>query len=109
MAELVSGLWAGHYEQWGRHHAQQMTLEFADGLIRGDGRDGLGTFTIDGEYRVDGADVRFGWIKTYDGAHSVLYLGALEGSAITGKWQLPGGTGGFAIEPSQRLEEDEGA
>ena|SRR5688572_16286708 len=99
MAELVSGMWAGHYEQFQRHYPQQMTLEFADGLIRGDGRDGLGTFTIDGEYRVDDGDVRLGWIKTYDGAHSVLYLGKLEADAITGHWRLPGGTGGFAIRP----------
>ena len=104
MAELASGVWAGHYEQGGRNYPQQMTLEFADGLIRGDGADGLGTFTIDGEYRVEGDEVRLGWIKTYDGAHSVLYLGTLEADAITGQWKLTGGRGGFAIRPSQRWE-----
>ena len=48
--ELPSGLWAGYYVQLFMKHAQQkMTLEFADGLIRGDGADGLGAFAIEGE------------------------------------------------------------
>ena len=100
MAELTSGLWSGYYVQRGQRYPQQMTLEFADGLMRGDGRDGLGTFTIDGEYRVDGPDVRLGWIKTYDGAHSVLYLGTLEAKQIRGTWTLAGSTGTFALEPA---------
>ena len=99
MPQLTSGLWSGYYVQGGRRYPQDMTLEFADGLMRGDGRDGLGTFTVDGEYRVDGHEVRVGWIKTYDGAHSVLYLGTLETDRIQGTWSLPGGTGAFALEP----------
>jgi len=99
-SELVSGLWAGHYEQWGQNHPQQMTLEFADGLVRGDGVDGIGTFTLDGEYRVDGPSVRLGWIKTYDGAHSVLYLGAIERGAIVGHYDVSGFRGAFALAPA---------
>lgn len=98
--DLPSGLWAGHYVQWWMKHSQQMTLEFADGLIRGDGADGLGAFTIDGEYRVAEGEVRMGWIKTYQGAHSVLYLGKLEGGQIVGKWRLSAGTGNFALSPA---------
>jgi hypothetical protein len=101
--ELISGVWAGYYEQWGGRHPQDLTLEFADGLMRGDGRDGIGPFTIDGEYRVDGGAARVGWIKTYDGAHSVLYLGTLERGRITGTWQLAGHTTGkFALESPRR-------
>lgn len=75
-----------------------MTLEFADGLIRGDGRDGLGPFAIEGEYRAEEALVRLGFIKTYDNAHSVLYLGQLAGSAtIQGEWQLGPSRGKFAL------------
>jgi hypothetical protein len=99
MAELASGLWSGYYEQGGGRFPQHMTLEFADGLMRGDGTDGLGTFTIEGEYRVEDGDVRLGWIKTYDGAHSVLYLGTLENNRISGRWTLIGGSGAFALEP----------
>ncbi len=98
--ELPSGLWAGHYVQLWMKHSQQMTLEFADGLIRGDGADGLGVFTIDGEYRVDEGDVRMGWIKTYQDAHSVLYLGKLESGQIVGKWKLSMGSGAFALSPA---------
>jgi hypothetical protein len=74
-----------------------MTIELADGLVRGDGVDGLGTFTLDGEYRVDGGAVRMGWIKTYDGAHSVLYLGTIERGVIVGTWNVRGYRGGFAL------------
>ena len=98
--ELPSGQWAGHYVQMLIKHAQAMTLEFADGLIRGDGSDGLGAFTIDGEYRVDAGEVRMGWIKTYNGAHSVLYLGRLEQGKIVGKWKLSMMTGSFALGPA---------
>lgn len=97
--ELPSGIWAGHYEQFGREFPQQMTIEFADGIVRGDGVDGIGTFLLAGEYRVDGGDVRIGWIKTYDGAHSVLYLGSLARSALVGTWSLRGFSGGFALQP----------
>lgn len=97
MPDLSSGVWDGHYEQFGEHYPQRMTLEFADGLIRGDGADGLGTFTLDGEYRVEDDGVRIGCIKTYDNAHSVLYLGTLVDGRITGQWRLPGGRGEFAL------------
>jgi hypothetical protein len=101
--ELISGVWSGYYEQGGDRYEQQMTLEFADGLIRGDGIDGLGEFTLEGEYRVDGSDVRVGWVKTYNGAHSVLYLGAARGAALAGKWKLPGTSGGFALQAVRRM------
>jgi hypothetical protein len=104
---LPSGLWAGHYVQFFVKHAQQMNLEFADGLIRGDGSDGLGKFTIDGEYRVESGEVRMGWIKTYQGAHSVLYLGTLQDGQIAGKWNLLmalAGTGSFALSPATKAD-----
>jgi hypothetical protein len=100
-ADLVSGLWAGFYEQARARHPQRMTLEFADGLVRGDGIDGLGPFSIDGEYRVEEGEVRMGWIKTYEHAHSVLYLGSLVDGVIRGRWSLTGGSGAFALEPSR--------
>lgn len=104
---LASGLWTGHYEQWGQRYPQQMTLEFADGLIRGDGADGLGPFKLEGEYRRHDGAVRLGWIKTYDGAHSVLYLGVAEAGAIHGTWRLPGGQGRFALRPPRERTTDD--
>jgi hypothetical protein len=104
---LPSGLWSGHYVQFFVKHAQQMNLEFADGLIRGDGSDGLGEFTIDGEFRVEAGEVRMGWIKTYSGAHSVLYLGTLQDAQIVGKWNLLvalAGSGTFALSPAKTMD-----
>ncbi|MBT9583677.1 hypothetical protein IV102_10010 [bacterium] len=98
--QLPSGVWSGHYEQACSKYAQQATLEFADGLIRGDGADDIGLFSIEGEYRIDKGEVRMGWIKTYQGAHSVLYLGKLKGSNITGKWDISGWGGNFALAPA---------
>jgi len=34
---LKSGLWSGFYEQFGTRHTQEIVLDFADGLVRGDG------------------------------------------------------------------------
>jgi hypothetical protein len=97
--DLISGVWAGHYEQAGRKFPQKMTLEFADGLVRGDGVDLVGTFTLDGEYRIENGVARIGWIKTYDGAHSVRYLGVLENGVITGRWRIEWFEDRFALEP----------
>jgi len=105
--ELPSGLWSGHYEQYGSRFPQRMTLEFSDGLMRGDGVDGIGTFTIEGEYRVDGSDVRLGWIKTYEGAHSVLYIGVLESGRILGEWELSGFGDRFALAPGRPDQKEE--
>jgi len=101
--DLVSGIWEGHYQQVGRRFPQKMTLEFADGLVRGDGVDLIGTFTLDGEYRVDQGVIRIGWIKTYDGAHSVLYLGILDGGAITGQWRIDWFADRFVLEPAREV------
>lgn len=97
-AQLTSGLWSGFYEQHGGHFPQEVTLEFADGIVRGDGRDGLGTFTVEGEYRLVEAVLLLGWIKTYDGAHSVLYLGEFDGERLFGGWSIPPwDRGGFEL------------
>lgn len=86
---LPSGLWDGYYEQGGQY-PQKMNLEFADGLMRGDGVDKVGTFIINGEYRIEHNIARLGWIKTYDGSHSVLYLGTLKNNVIQGNWSIDG-------------------
>ena len=101
MIDLPSGLWDGYYEQHGSEFPQKMTLEFADGLMKGDGMDDIGPFIIDGEYRVEGHEVRLGWIKTYEGAHSVLYLGVLDGGRIVGHWDIHGSGDGFALAPAK--------
>jgi hypothetical protein len=90
---LRSGLWRGYYQQAEGRYPQQQTMEFADGMVRGEGGDALGAFRIEGRYRNDHGAFRIGWIKTYDGGHSVLYLGGLDAAGIRGHWELEGGHG----------------
>lgn len=99
---MPSGKWSGFYEQRETRFPQELVLEFADGIIRGDGHDGLGAFTVDGEYRVEAAEVRMGWVKTYDGAHSVLYLGVLSDGRVRGEWSIRFSSGRFELEPERR-------
>ena len=86
---LRSGLWHGHYIQYWLRSAQQMNLEFADGIVRGDGGDPAGKFVVEEDYRQAGGQLRIGFIKTYPGAHSVLYLGHLLGDELRGQWSIP--------------------
>lgn len=95
---LRSGLWRGFYEQHGRRYRQEQTMEFADGHVRGEGSDEVGPFRIEGQYDSAGDAVRLGWIKTYEAGHSVLYLGAFDGTWIEGAWELEGYPGdGFGF------------
>ncbi|MCA8956873.1 MAG: hypothetical protein KDC87_12420 [Planctomycetes bacterium] len=100
-AGLHCGEWVGYYEQWGVRTAQRMTLEFADGIVRGRGADELGVFEIEGEFRSTPRGCAVGWIKTYDGAHSVLYLGHVDDGAIDGKWEIGWMEDAFHIEPGE--------
>lgn len=101
MSGLFSGEWSGYYEQYGARHPQRVTIELADGVVRGDGVDGLGEFTIEGEYRSVEGETRVGFIKTYKRAHSILYRGVLDrGGAISGTWEITKAyTGRFALRP----------
>lgn len=86
---------------------QEQVMEFADGMLRGEGNDGIGPFRIEGQYCSEGDAVRVGWIKTYDGGHSVLYLGSFDGGWILGTWALQGDVGdgfGFASERDAAAE-----
>ncbi|MEM6926739.1 MAG: hypothetical protein AAF602_07435 [Myxococcota bacterium] len=87
-AVLRSGRWSGYYAHYGGKYPQQMTVELADGVLRGGGHDQVGRFVVEGEYRAHGDRVQVGWIKTYDGAHSILYLGELVDGEIRGHWSF---------------------
>lgn len=95
---LRSGTWRGHYRQYRADHPQAMRLEFADGIMRGRGSDEIGDFRIEGEFRLVDGTMRLGWIKTYDRAHSVLYLGTIEDGRIVGTWDIGGSGDSFALE-----------
>lgn len=101
---LISGEWRGHYVQMGLATEQKMVLEFADGLIRGDGVDKVSPFTIEGEYRMVEGETRMGWIKHYQNGHSILYCGHFREGEILGEWDLHGfDSGEFRLQPFQGM------
>lgn len=104
-----SGRWDGFWVQkgWGRQAMTPFTLNFADGLITGSGRDMVGVFTFSGEYDPATGGVRL--VKQYIGKHQVLYIGQPDGEgSIQGMWHLIGDSGPFLLRPvMQRPTGDE--
>jgi hypothetical protein len=96
----ASGLWNGYWEQpgFGRQPMRDFVLRFADGVVRGEGRDIVGDFRIDGAYDARGT-VKF--VKQYIGKHPVLYDGMHDGEGtIHGNWSIPPfWVGKFALRP----------
>jgi hypothetical protein len=79
----------------------ELRLTFRQGTIRGDGRDPVGPFTLDGTYDVK--DGQCWWTKRYLAKHAVSYRGFNEGKGIWGVWEIPPtGHGGFHIWPAGR-------
>jgi hypothetical protein len=74
-----------------------LILEFNNGVISGEGHDGVGGFVIAGHYSPENHECD--WKKTYVGKHTVNYHGFRENKGIWGTWQLPGIHGGFQIWP----------
>ena len=80
--------WTGYWEQrgMGRQPMEDLSLQLADGLIRGGGRDIIGLFTFYGRMEQDG---RVLMMKQYIGRHSVAYAGQYDGEGtIFGTWSI---------------------
>jgi len=99
-----SGRWTGFFlqKQIPGKHMMELHLHFSDGRVRGEGRDRIGEFTLNGVYEV--TDGTCSWMKQYLGKHTVHYRGFNEGKGIWGTWDLDSGngerwTGGFHIWP----------
>ena len=73
-------------------------LEFANGIMTGEGNDDIGRFIIKGKY--DEAAHESTFHKTYVAAHTVFYRGFREGKGIWGVWEIGiFARGGFHIWP----------
>lgn len=84
--------------QGGRRYGQDLSLEFRDGMVRGEGLDQLGRFFIRGRCESGSEEIR--WTKSYLGAHTVAYRGFFDGRSIWGLWEIPAfGRDGFRIWP----------
>lgn len=95
-----SGPWVGFFLQPDRpgRHAMELLLEFAEGQVRGEGRDRIGPFLIRGRFQVE--DGKCWWTKSYLGLHDVSYQGYNEGKGIWGGWEVDSTwRGGFHIWP----------
>jgi len=100
-----SGPWTGFFlqEQMPGRHQMELQLRFSEKVLRGDGRDLVGEFTIAGRYETEEGTCY--WTKRYVGQHDVYYKGFNEGKGIWGTWEiaLAGGlifdVGGFHIWP----------
>jgi hypothetical protein len=97
--DFPSGEWFGFYtySSSSRRFLMDLILEFQNGIISGDGSDGVGPFTIHGYYSEASGDC--GWSKTYVGRHTVDYTGFRENKGIWGTWTLLHTKGGFHIWP----------
>ena len=101
-----SGPWTGFYNyRPGDRHRMDLTLNFKNGVINGDGTDDVGRFHIRGRYETGTRECH--WTKTYIGAHDVFYRGFREGKGIWGTWEITiRNHGGFHIWPrSEGCEE----
>mgnify|MGYP001548064027 CR=1 FL=1 len=98
-ADFPSGQWIGFYTypHQSKRYLMDLILEFRDGLVSGEGADGIGFFGIDGHYYPEEGECC--WIKTYFGKHSVEYSGYREKKGIWGTWMIGGFKGGFHIWP----------
>ena len=74
-----------------------LLLEFRNGIITGEGHDGVGAFVIAGIYSAENHECS--WQKTYVGRHTVAYRGFGEDKGIWGTWTLTTVKGGFHIWP----------
>lgn len=99
MSEFPSGQWVGFYTYAGRtrKHLMDLVLEINNGVMKGDGADGIGFFTISRNYSSQSGECT--WVKQYVGRHAVDYKGYREGKGIWGTWTLANWKGGFHIWP----------
>jgi len=74
-----------------------LILDFKNGVMTGEGADGIGLFVISGNYSVQSGECA--WVKQYVARHAVEYKGFREGKGIWGNWQIMHSTGGFQIWP----------
>ncbi len=101
-----SGPWTGFYNyRPGNRHRMDLQLNFASGILTGDGSDDVGRFLIEGRYDAGTRDCH--WTKSYLGRHDVFYKGCREGKGIWGTWEIGKRFhGGFHIWPRASEEEE---
>lgn len=97
--QFPSGEWVGFYTYAGRtrKYLMDLILEFKNGVMTGEGADGIGSFVISGGYSEQNGECS--WAKQYVGRHAVQYKGFRDGKGIWGNWIISTAKGGFHIWP----------
>merc|ERR1712226_641542 len=84
--------WSGWFEQNGQQNPIEFGLSVNGNLVTGSGADGVGCFSVHGNYNQGNGHMNF--TKYYYGAHTVQYTGqhhqAHGGATIDGHWSIPG-------------------
>jgi hypothetical protein len=107
-SEFPSGPWRGYYLYASSEvrHRQELSLTFKDGVMLGEGLDGVGRFAVHGRYGIETGEAE--WVKSYVGGHDVFYHGYREGKGLWGTWVIRGEShGGFKIWPQGSGEGEE--
>jgi hypothetical protein len=94
-----SGPWTGfyNYRPGGEQHRMDLSLNFTNGRIGGDGSDDIWHFGVSGTFDAQAGDCF--WHKTYIGMHTIAYIGFRDGKGIWGTWHGGWLFGGFHIWP----------
>ncbi|HXA14513.1 MAG TPA: hypothetical protein VNW23_05245 [Opitutaceae bacterium] len=94
-----SGQWVGFYTYTGRpsRFLMDLLLEFKNGVMSGEGADGIGSFSVSGIYSAENNECS--WRKQYVVRHSLIYRGFREKKGVWGTWAISTITGGFHIWP----------
>jgi hypothetical protein len=86
--------WTGWFKQGGSRtdmYFKNFRIEM-NGKIWGSGSDEVGQFQISG--KMTPSNQRLTFHKKYQGAHTVVYKGKMEGNHISGGWEIPGNCSG---------------
>jgi hypothetical protein len=85
-SRFPSGKWIGYWQQGARRGQMEVLLTFANGVLTGEGRDCVGSFSFRGTYDLQDGKCR--WTKHYFYMHNVYYQGYNEGKGIWGVWEI---------------------
>ncbi|VDI48491.1 Hypothetical predicted protein [Mytilus galloprovincialis] len=93
----VSGHWTGFYNQNGNRYAFELDIAFEGDKVSGEGDDGIGKFSINGDWISSSGKIQF--CKQYHGKHSVDYSGQLscDGRSMKGKYNVSGFSDNFTM------------
>ena len=79
--------WRGQYhDENGEHEMVIDHLNIFNNQVKGNGRDDVGEFTINGDWSPNG---QVAFVKQYIGQHNVHYEGTYDGVRVQGQWKIP--------------------